>query len=479
MTAIHHLRLSELAGRISEALQARFASASFWVIADITNHTLRESKNYHYFELVEKDPDSNNLLAKVSGKAWGNGAVRILNFETVTGQPFTNNIRVLVNVSVEYHPVRGLQLNLIDIDPHFTLGVLEQQRRATLEKLVTENPDFIKKAGDRYLSRNNQLKLNRVIQQIALISSRTSAGGEDFKHTLLNNRFGYHFHIDEYYTPVQGDHNADLFIAKIIEVFNARKPYDALVITRGGGSQTDFLIFDNYRIGKAVAKFPIPIITGIGHQKNETIADLMANTQTKTPTKAAEFILDHNRKYEEEMLSFQKNIVIRTQQLFSSHFQNLASLKSQVVHKAGNKLTLNKDRLVRMNQVTINVSKSILFKSASSLVNLSSRIVSKPGSILYSRKKDILHLAGNIKTFNAQYLKNQTAYLGHFRSIIKMMSPENILKKGFALVKQNDKIISHPDDIIIGKEVDIILSDTLIRSAVKQKIKYDGKDFNI
>lgn len=480
MTAIHdHIRLSELTGKINDALRASFSVVSFWVIADITNHTFKSQNSYHYFDLVEKDPASSHLLARISGRAWGNGSESITRFEKITGQPFTNNIHVLVNVSVQYHPVYGLQLNLNDVDPHFTLGVLEQQRQATLERLLSENPEFIKKSGEAYLTRNNQLRLNRVIQRVAIISSHTSAGGEDFKHTLLNNSFGYRFFIDEYHTAVQGEINAESFVAKLIDVFNAGKPYDAVVITRGGGAQTDFLIFDNYKIGKAVAKFPIPVITGIGHQKNETIADLMAHTPTKTPTKAAEFIIAHNKKFEEEMLGFQHRILIRSQQLFSFHFQSLSSLNNLIVNKTGNMLTRQKDELVRINQITINVSKSILFKSGSSLISIASRVLSTPGGIIYRRKNDIAHLVSNMSTFKTQYFKNQNGYLGHYRSMIKMMSPDNILNKGFAIVKVNDQITSNPDDIRIGNDIDIILSGSEIKSTVKQKKKYDGKDFNL
>jgi exodeoxyribonuclease VII large subunit len=479
MTDIQHIRLSELTDKINETVHAAFSTARFWVIADITNHTFRAPKNYHYFELVEKDPGSNNILAKISGKAWGKGADRILHFEKITGQPFTNNIHVLVNVSVQYHPVHGLQLDIHDIDPHFTLGMLEQQKQATLERLLAENPEFIKKSGDIFITRNNQLKLGRVLQQIALISSHTSAGGEDFKHTLLHNPFGYRFFIDEYHTPVQGDHNAETLVAKLIEVFNSRKPYDAVVVTRGGGAQTDFLIFDNYRMGKAVARFPIPVITGIGHQKNETITDLMAHTPTKTPTKAAEFIIAHNKRFEEEMRSFQHSILIRAQQLFSINFQSLAFMNSLVVNQTRNILIRHNDSLARINQANINTSRSILFNARSSLLNMAARIISKPESILYRRKNDIRQLTGNISTFRTQYLKNQHGYLGHYRSMIKMMSPVNILNKGFAIVKVNGEITSNPDDILIGKDVGIILSGTEIRSTVKQKSKYDGKDFDL
>jgi len=353
--------------------------------------------------------------------------------------------------------VYGLQLNLNDIDTNFTLGVLEQQRQATLERLVAENPGFIQKSADRYLTKNNRLQLNAVIQRIAVISSSTSAGREDFKHTLLNNPFGYRFYIDDYFTVVQGESNAKDFLGKIVEVFMSGKPYDAVVITRGGGAQTDFLIFDNYAIGKAVAKFPIPIITGIGHQKNETIADLMAHTATKTPTKAAEFIIASNKAFEDSLLHLQNAIVIKSQQLFSAQLQTLSAVNSTVV----------------------NTSKSILFARKSELVNMYTQLVSTPKMVLYNRVNDIANLVANIKTFKAQYLKNQLAYLGHYSSVIRMMAPDNILRKGFAIVKIDGRITGNPEDIAVGKEMEVILSGIQVTSTVKQKTTYDGADFDL
>jgi exodeoxyribonuclease VII large subunit len=478
-SSVNYIRLSELSGKINAAIDASFGRSGFWVIADITNHSFRSQKKYHYFELVEKDPDSNQLLARISGKAWGNGITRIQHFESVTGQPFTDNINVLLYVSVQYHAVYGLQLDLLDIDPNFTLGVLAQQRQATLDKLVAENPEYIKKSGDVYITKNNRLKFNPVIQRIAVISSKTSAGGEDFKHTLQHNPFGYQFYIDDYYTAVQGENNADQFLNKLLEVFYSGKPYDAVVIARGGGAQTDFLIFDNYKIGRAVARFPIPVITGIGHHKNESITDLMANTQTKTPTKAAEFIIAHNKKYADEMLSLQHNIVIKSQQLFSRHFRSLTSLNSLVVNHGRNILTGKKDELTRINRSVIHITRTVIFRKQTVLVNLSSQMLSGPKIIIYNRLNDIRQLVGSVKTFQVQYLRNKIGYLDHFRSVIKMMSPENILNKGFAIVKSRNKITSNPDDIAIGNDIDIILSGTQIKSTVKQKSRYDGSDFNL
>lgn len=478
MNVINHLRLSELNAKINNVIESAFNSQSFWVIADITSHTFRPQKNVHNFDLVEKDPNSNNIIAKISGNAWGHGSMRIKNFEQVTGQIFTNNISVLVQVKVKFHSVYGLSLEVIEIDTNFTLGVLEQQRQATLEKLVAEN-DFIHKVGDRYFTKNNQLKLPSVIQRIALISSKASAGAEDFKHTLQNNPFGFLFFIDDYYTVVQGESNADQFLSKLIEVFHSHKPYDAVIITRGGGAQTDFLIFDNYNIGRAVAKFPIPIITGIGHQKNETITDLMAHNQTKTPTKAAEFIVAHNKAFEDAILSFQKTILIKSQQLFSFNFQSLTALQSTIVNNTRDILNNYKDNLVQINQVTINTSKSIIYNKKNELVSISSQILSKPKIILYSRLNDLQNTISNLKSFNTIFLRRQQNFINHYVTIIKMMAPDNILKKGFAIVKANNKITSNPEDIKVGNDIDIILADTQIKTTVKQKSKYNGTEFNL
>lgn len=465
-----HIKLSELNNKINDAITDRFKGQTFWVVADITNHSYKADKKIHYFELVEKGITSNNIVAKIIGKAWGTGSMHLSDFEKNTGQSFTNNINVLVLVSVDYHPLFGLSLNVLDIDTNFTLGILEQQRNNTLRRLVQEN-DFISKEGDGYITRNNQIKLRAVIQRVAVISGSNSAGHQDFRHTLENNDFGYVFEIDDYPTIVQGDNNAKLFLDKLIEVYSSGKSYDAVVITRGGGAQSDFLIFDNYNIGRAVAKFPIAIITGIGHQKNVTIVDIMAHTQTKTPTKAAEFIIAHNRNFEQSILSLQKNIVIKSQQLFLLNYQSLSNLKSTISNSIKDLISGHKDALTAINQSTINISKSILYKEHRLLVNLTHQVLSRPRIILYNRINDIDNTINNLKTFTNQYLRNQKGYLGHYNSSIRMMAPENILKKGYAIVKVNDAVTSNADAIQVGDTIDVVLADSIFKTTVKEKNK--------
>lgn len=457
MAAQTSIRLSELTNQIQSVISDVFGSRTYWVIADITSYTYKPQSNYHYFELVEKDKSSAKILAKIAGRAWGNASVNISNFERVTGQQFKNDINVLIQVNVQYNPSFGLQLNLLDIDTSFTLGKFEQQRKETLEKLVRDNAAFIQLVNGQYITRNSQLLLNKVMQRIAVISSDTSAGYLDFKHTLENNTFGYQFEIDDYFALVQGEGNAKQFLAKLISVFESGKQYDAVIIIRGGGAQLDFLIFDNYELNRAIAKFPIPVITGIGHQKNETIADLMAHTSTKTPTKAAEMLIAHNRNFEESVLALQQQMLIKTFQLLSHH----------------------KDQLTRLNQITINSAKNHLHEQHRKIINLSGMILTNPKIIISNKNKDLSNLLSNIKSFNRMYFANKRGYIGHFESVVRLMSPQNILNKGFAIVKIDGRIAGNADAILPGKEITINMASAEIKAKVLSKSQENGREFEL
>ena len=451
------IKLSQLTGQIQEVLDNVFAKQTFWVIADVTNYTYKSQSNYHYFELVEKDTASSKIIAKIAGRAWGNASLNILNFENATGQKFKNDINVLIQVSVQYSSSFGLQLNLLDIDTNYTLGLFEQQRKNTLERLLKDNPDFIQKVGEEYVTRNGSLKFAKVIQKIAVISSETSAGYHDFKHTLMTNPFGYHFVIHNYFTLVQGELNSAQVLAKMIEAYQSDSEYDALVIIRGGGAQMDFLIFDNYELSRAVAKFPIPIITGIGHQKNETIVDLMANTATKTPTKAAEFIIAHNRSFEESIVTLQKMMLIKTLQV----------------------LAQQKERLGQLNNIAANSTKDLLHKYHKNILSLSGSILLNPRIILSNKAQDIKNVIANLKSFNKSFLNNQRGQISHFQAVARMMSPQNILNKGFAIIKTDNKIRNSAEDIEKGDEITVVFADTEIKTIVQSKSTHDGREFDL
>lgn len=412
-----------------------FAFRNYWVVADVTDHKFYSGKGTHYFCLAEKNPVTHALSAKLSAVAWSDGgAVAIASFQRITGQSFKSNIRVLVNVSVSYHQLYGLQLVLNDIDASFTIGQLEQQRLDVLERLVKEHAGHVRRAGGRYITTNNSLDIARVVQKVAVVTSSSAAGYIDFKNTLETNRHRYKIHLTPYFTIVQGEANAGGLCRTLEQVKESGIQYDAVVIIRGGGAQTDLLLFNQYDVAAMIASFPIPVISGIGHQINETITDLMAHTSVKTPSIAAEAILSHNREFEDELKGFQQTIIVRSQQLISSKQQQLS----------------------RVNSVLVNEAKAIIQGHKDRLSGVAVKLTTKPLIILGKQRNELDNAVNNLRASNSKYIVVKNKDLDHIQAMIRLMSPESVLKRGFAIVYQNERIATDPNQL---KQHDNITKD--------------------
>lgn len=463
------LKISELTQKIQKLVNGAFGGGSYWVLGEITNHSYQQNRGYHYFDMVEKEEAGISLKARVNAVAWLEGALKIQEFENITGQKFQNDIRILAQVSVDYHSVFGLKLTLLDLDVHYTLGALEQQRQKTLIRLLTECSDFIRKEGDRFITRNNQIPLARVIQTLAVISSKNSAGFQDFEHTLLHNSQGYRFHVDTYFTQVQGESNAERIQDTLLDIFRSKISYDAVFLVRGGGASTDFLIFDTYLLAKIVAKFPIPIITGIGHQKNETLVDMMAHTPTKTPTQAAEFLIHHNREFELSLMRLRQGIAIRSQKFLAFQQKEWNETRTHLVNHSRDWIDYLNLSLNHVNQGIIQGSRSRIFENQRNLWNEGNRIVQLPVRLLIRQNLSLenhwLRTQTGFKTLI--YQKNQN--LEHWASLFRVLSPDQILKRGYALVKNRGKIIRDLSHVEKGDLVEIVLYDEEIFVTVNEK----------
>jgi exodeoxyribonuclease VII large subunit len=496
---IAYIKLSDLTTRIRQTILEKFGEQSYWVLAEISGHKFYPDRDRHYFDLVEKIDHSSTEAAKVKGNSWEQGSRQIAAFEKITGQKFQDGLQVLACVKVNYHIVYGLSLTLLDLDPNFTLGNLERLRKETLEKLLVDNPDCIHQVEGQYVTRNKLLKLNCVLQRIALIGSPKSEGYTDFVHTMDHNQFGYKVIIDFYYSAVQGVSAEQELVKTLLQVYEKSKmiTYDCVVITRGGGARTDFLVFDTYALSRVVARFPIPVITGIGHHKDVSIVDMMAHTQTKTPTKAAEFILAHNRSFEEQLLRHQHHILIKTQQVLADRIRGMQGIKDnflQVVpsllskrrdevvsakqviqHKPLSILNQRNTALVKLQQAVINCSREIVHRKEVILNQVYQRVVSRPKEIGVQRSGELNTLVKFIQLYSNRSLNNQKTFLQHQQSIVRMMSPANILKKGFAIVSKNEKIITKSASIQTGDEITITLDGSNIESTVTGKTESHGK----
>lgn len=416
----NYIKLSELTSLIKDAMKLRFGEQTFWVLAEVSGHKFYTNPERHYFEFLEKEEQDKSPIAKVKAIAWTNGSERIRIFERETYQQFGNGMQVLAQVKIEFNAAYGFQLIVLDVDPNYTIGKVEQQRRDTLLRLVKENPGKIIKLDEEYVTFNKQQSLPLVISRMALIGSPNSEGFSDFCHTLQTNAYQYHFKLDVYQSAVQGV-GADAEIKqKLLQVYESSISYDVVIIIRGGGSKSDLLTFDAYGLAQAVARFPVPIITGLGHHNDISITDLMAHTATKTPTKAAEFILAHNRKFEDNILQLQGRIIIKSQRLVYAQQQKIADIKESLV----------------------NLVQGILSQNALSLQALKSKIQLKPIAKIHQKEGEIDYLRRALKSNIENLLRRQASDLTHFNSLIKVMSLDNILKRGFAYLEVKGKIVT-------------------------------------
>jgi exodeoxyribonuclease VII large subunit len=442
----------------------------------VASHKYHAPKGFHYFDLVEKG--DRNLLAKVNAVAWTEGASRIREFERLTGQRFGDDIHVLVCVRVDYHPVYGLKLTLVDIDARFTLGQLEAQRQAVLERLLRELPNDVWLVGDRYKTTNAALRLPKVIQRIAVVASERSAGYEDFRHSLESQHHGFSFRLTPFDTLVQGPENAGAIVRRLNEIAGMPDAFDAVVIVRGGGAQTDLLIFDQYEVAAAVAALHIPVFTGIGHLRNETITDLMAHTASKTPTECAEHIIAHNRNFEDQLMALRQRIILRAQQQMNgaerAQRHTEQRLTQTVQWRLGDERTNNEQLMYRLFHAVrnrISEEKQTLGRSSIILSLTPERLVRCDDAL----QQQTLQLNKQVR----YTIEQQQRELTHLTSIIRLSSPDEALKRGFAILKKDGKIITDPSPLNPEDEIDIILKDTEITTRIIQKSPRNGNEFDL
>lgn len=293
------IKLSELVDGIQETIQDRFNDEVFWVSAQITGVSMREIDKRCYLTLEEYE--DGRKIAEIKAVFWTTYYNEIKNFEKATGQVFKNGLEIICKVRVKFHKIYGLKVDVMQIDIAHTLGTLELQRQQTLERLIKENPKSIQLVDGTYRTYNNRLPLPLIIKKIALITAPNSDGQRDFQEEISKNKHGYSFIVKEYLTTIQGENAHKLIQEQLRQIDKSKDKFDAVAIVRGGGSQTDLKPFEEYELSKCVANFSIPIFTGIGHDRNQSIVDLMAREQ-KTPTKVASQFVDHNFEFENQLI---------------------------------------------------------------------------------------------------------------------------------------------------------------------------------
>lgn len=441
------IRLSEFCSLITDALNLAFQDRAWWIIAEIKERN--DKGEYIYFELVEKAANGTDIVARVNATVWRREAVMAFrNFEDITGKRPESGMQVLLKVSVDYHPVYGIKLQVFDIDSQHMLGQLEMQRRKTIEMLA-QKPQ-IRLINGQFDTPNKSKELPPVIQQIAIITSASAAGYQDFSHTLQQNLFDYTFHCTPYFSVLQGENAAAQMKTQLLKIYDDiqnGKSFDAVVMIRGGGAQSDLLPFDDFNLAHTVARFPIPVITGIGHLKDESIVDMVAHSPTKTPTQAAEFIIDHNRTFEEEIEAARDLIAMRTTNLLNRHRRKLDHTGAILNNGTLQVIGVHQNMLTRITG-HIRSGAQLLTKSA--------------GQKLGETQRNLLPLTRRM-------IEKQNHELDFLSERIRLLNPYDVLKRGYAMITKDKSIITSAKSVEAGDEIKIILNDGELDATINQK----------
>ncbi|GAA0880662.1 exodeoxyribonuclease VII large subunit [Algoriphagus jejuensis] len=428
------LSISQLTEQIRLTLENELEPV-YWVIGELAD--FRQAPQGHaYFELVEKK--GSQVSAKIKSNLWQFTYRSVAaKFESVTGTGLKNGMKVLAQVAVNYHPLYGLSINVKDIDPSFSLGERARNRQETIDRLTREG----------LLRLNGRFELPPVVQRIAIISSASAAGYGDFVNQIDQNRYGYKVYYKLFNALMQGNDavNTQLSALERIRIEHEKLGFDVVILIRGGGAQLDLDCFDDYRLAAAIANFPLPIFTGIGHERDETVADLVAHTRLKTPTAVAEFLLSSFREFE-------GNLEMVTQRLDRSTRQKLREEETKI-----QQLELRAKSIAK-NRTAIELEK---------VTNRLSRIGLAAKNQLKIKEYNLQNLEQSLKKSFEAYFQKQAEKLENQEKLLRQLDPQSILKRGYTRTELAGKPI-HLADAQVGDQIDTFTQDQKIRSTVNQ-----------
>lgn len=396
---------------VSEGLPSRY-----WVTGELSE--VREASNGHcYIELVQRDEVTQELVAKARGTIWS----RIYSllrpyFLEQTGEPFAAGLKVLLQVSVGFHELYGYTLDVCDIEPAYTVGDMARQRMLVIKRLTDEG----------VIDLNKELPFPLLPQRVAVISSATAAGYGDFCDQLASNRYGFVFYPHLFQSPMQGSGVEQGVISALDRIAADIDMWDVVVIIRGGGATSELSCFDTYDLANNCAQFPIPIITGIGHQRDESVLDMVAHTRAKTPTAAAELLIHAMLEQETYMTNMMHGVVQGVQLRMDAEQQRLQGLLGRLPMATALYLQGEKMRL--------QTSLQTVFSSAQMLI------------------------------------KEQQHRLDVCNAALEAASPERILSLGYSITRVNGRVVRSIDDVVPGYEVTTEVAGGEFTSTVKDKI---------
>ena len=388
-----------------------------WVVAETSD--VRQSGGHCYLELVQKDAQTGQTLARMRGIVWASVYARLrCEFERATGQSFASGMNVMVEVSANFHEQYGLSVVITSINPTYTLGDMARQRLEILNRLRREG----------IIDLNKQLPWVDVAQRVAVISAAGAAGYGDFMNQLHNNPSGIKFYTCLFPAVMQGQSTVTSVIAALERINDYADLFDCVVIIRGGGSTSDLNSFDNYDLAANVAQFPLPVICGIGHDRDNTVVDSVASVRVKTPTAAAEWLLDRAQSALDHVNALTDMVVDSATQMLSGARQQLAYFTSGIPLMADNIVVRHRARLQQI---------------AAAIPVVAARRIDGAG-------KDLAFASQRLAMAARQCVANERQRMTGLEKQVELLSPDRVLRRGYSLTLRDGHVVTSASSLRAG-----------------------------
>lgn len=427
------LTLFELNSLVRDVLETTLDSL-FWVEAELSE--AREVRGHCYMELVQKDIFSATPIARASAKCWKQRwQVLRPKFEGVTGQPLRAGMKVMLQVAVSFHEAYGFAWIVQDIDPTYTMGDMARKRLEIIRQLQQEGVFDMQK----------ELTIPMFAQRVAVISSESAAGYGDFCSQLSNNDYGFKFYPRLFAAVMQGERVEQSVVAALNEINRHVDDFDVVVIIRGGGATADLSGFDTLELAENVANFPLPIITGIGHERDESILDMVSNTRVKTPTAAAAVLIDN---------------LVAVLSCINDYERRVALRVKQVMDKERRRLDRSAERVPMLFSLVKTRQEARLDRLMSRMVSLVNHNVSTAGHRLQLASANLLPLV-------ERRLERANNELGRLEFRLKALDPQLILRRGYSITLLDNKAVRHADQLKRGDHIVTRLEHGSVKSVVE------------
>lgn len=427
--------LLEVTKSIQKTIADRYRSI-FWVRAEMNKLNHYKHSGHCYPELVEKK--DGKIVAEIRSILWKSDFERINSqFIKLLNEPLRDGITIYFQAGISYDPLHGLSLRIIDIDVSFVLGELEKEKRESIIRLQQEG----------IYDANKKIPFPLIPKRLAIISVETSKGLSDFFKIINHNPWGYKIETTLYPALLQGDKSIASIIKQLTIIAERTAQYDAVAIIRGGGGEVGLSSYNNYLLSKAIAIFPIPVLTGIGHSTNETVSEMVAYKNAITPSELADFLIQKFHNFAIPVDQAHQKLIQATQQFFVNKKNELQVCVQKINWSSNNKIKSEHHQLNMLTQ-KINWSSKNKIKSENHQLNM---------------------LTQKLELYSQHFLKQQHNELDNLARLVKIADPIHLMKRGFSITKQNGKIITSKEEIAIGDDIETIFVDGSVFSKVTVK----------